>query len=49
MKEKLIELILKCDYANAKVISNKDMCPSCSIDEIAENLYIFLKGKGVSI
>lgn len=49
MKEKIIELILKCDYANANVISNKDMCPSCSIDEIAEDLYIFLKGKGVSL
>ena len=36
MKEKLIELLIKCDERNHDIKSHEDMSPSSSISEIAE-------------
>ena len=38
MKERIINALISCDWWNAGVKSSKEMCPSSSIEEIAEYL-----------
>lgn len=38
MKEKIITALISCDWWNSDVKSSKEMCPSSSIEEIAEYL-----------
>lgn len=36
MKEYLIKLLIECDELNHSVATHKSMCPSSSVEEIAE-------------
>lgn len=46
MKEKIINLLVACDMQNEGVLSNRELSPSSSIEEIAEYISDYLENMG---